>query len=178
MDGVRSPAALESFEDAPANNITEAIDRATRKENCSSRKPPAVLSEPRRPEHGQREYPQNLGKRFGGWSPNSRRRDRDRNRNEGPPRGHYAIPGMPTKFKHEWTGPFVVVEILSPSTCRVTKAGTDPERESSIVHFNSLKPVAPVVSGTPHTPGDLPVAQEVEVMTEVLGTALPEEGAV
>ncbi|VDP96185.1 unnamed protein product [Echinostoma caproni] len=40
MDGVRSPAAVESFDDTPATIMAEAIDRATRKENHNNRRPP------------------------------------------------------------------------------------------------------------------------------------------
>uniref|UniRef100_A0A183BBC1 Retrotrans_gag domain-containing protein n=1 Tax=Echinostoma caproni TaxID=27848 RepID=A0A183BBC1_9TREM len=40
MDGVRSPAAVESLDDAPATTMAEAIDRATRKENYNNRRTP------------------------------------------------------------------------------------------------------------------------------------------
>ncbi|THD18553.1 hypothetical protein D915_010819 [Fasciola hepatica] len=43
-------------------------------------------------------------------------------------------PGMPSKFRYHWTGPFIVIEALSLTTCRVARVGEDPETQSQIVH--------------------------------------------
>ncbi|TPP64413.1 hypothetical protein FGIG_03828 [Fasciola gigantica] len=37
------------------------------------------------------------------------------------------VPGIPSKFKYDWTGPFIVIETLSPTTCRVARVGENPE---------------------------------------------------
>ncbi|TPP63782.1 hypothetical protein FGIG_03879 [Fasciola gigantica] len=89
------------------------------------------------------------------------------------------VPEIPSKFKYDWTGPFIVIETLSPTTCRVARVGENPETQSQIVHYNRLKPAAHndgIVSSRP--PGFPCVAEAVEVHTEGLRTALPREGAV
>ncbi|THD25434.1 hypothetical protein D915_003639 [Fasciola hepatica] len=45
-----------------------------------------------------------------------------------------------SKFKHTWTGPFIVIETLSPTICRVARVGENPETQNQIVHYNRLKP--------------------------------------
>ena len=47
-------------------------------------------------------------------------------------------PGMPPKFHRKWTGPFVVREILSPTTCRISNP-TQVSNNGFTVHFDRLK---------------------------------------
>ncbi|THD27613.1 hypothetical protein D915_001623 [Fasciola hepatica] len=87
--------------------------------------------------------------------------------------------GIPPKFKYDWTGPFVVIETLSPTTCRVARVGENPETQSQIVQYNRLKPATHNDGIVGSRPPSFPsVAEEVEVHTEGLRTALPREGAV
>ncbi|THD18518.1 hypothetical protein D915_010921 [Fasciola hepatica] len=50
------------------------------------------------------------------------------------------VPGIPSKVKYDWTGPFTVIETLSTMTCRVARVGENPETQSQIVPYNRIKP--------------------------------------
>ena len=47
-------------------------------------------------------------------------------------------PGLPHKLHRKWTGPFVVHDILSPTTCRIRKP-TEGWDKAFTVHFDRLK---------------------------------------
>ncbi|CAH8547811.1 unnamed protein product [Dicrocoelium dendriticum] len=78
--------------------------------------------------------------------------------------------GVPAKLHKEWSGPFVVEEVYTDSTCRIYRQGEDTDR-SIVVHFNRLKPATlsthPISSSQrPVTDTDPPDAlTEVEVTT-------------
>ncbi|THD18022.1 hypothetical protein D915_011113 [Fasciola hepatica] len=89
------------------------------------------------------------------------------------------VQGLPSKFKYHWTGPFIVIETLSPTTCRVARVGEKPETQSQIVHYNRLKPATNNDGIVSSRPLSIPsVAEEVEVHTEGLRIALSREGVV
>ena len=56
-------------------------------------------------------------------------------------------PGIPAKFHREWTGPFIVHELISDCTCTI-QSSKDDRSPPRVVHFNRLKPaMAQGVSG-------------------------------
>ncbi|THD26747.1 hypothetical protein D915_002526 [Fasciola hepatica] len=89
------------------------------------------------------------------------------------------IPGILSKFKYDWTGPFNVIKTSGLTACRVARVGEDPETQSQVVHYNRLKPATHndgIVNS--RTLGIPSAAEEAEVHTEGLRTALSREGAV
>ncbi|VDP80379.1 unnamed protein product [Echinostoma caproni] len=46
------------------------------------------------------------------------------------------VAGVPTKFKREWAGSYIIVENVSPSTCRIAKICANPGDRCITVHFN------------------------------------------
>ena len=72
--------------------------------------------------------------------------------------------GRPAKLHKAWEGPFVVNEICSDTTCRISRCDA-PTSDTLVVHFNRLRPATNAAQS--HTAINPPPSQIVDQTVEI-----------